>query len=107
MDLCDVYCLFVYSSGTATGVVIATGDNTIMGRIANLAASGGFKATTLAREMTHFVHIVIAIAVTMGVVFFVAAMALGYDWITAVTFLIGIITANVPEGLLSTICVSL
>ena len=77
-----------------------------MGRIANLASNVGFMSTTLAREMQHFVNIIIVIAVTMGAVFFVAALALGYPWLTAISFLIGIITANVPEGLLSTICVS-
>jgi len=77
-----------------------------MGRIANLASNVGFKSTTLAKEMDHFVNIVIFIAVSMGAIFFIIAMAIGYPWMTAISFLIGIIAANVPEGLLSTICVS-
>jgi sodium/potassium-transporting ATPase subunit alpha len=77
-----------------------------MGRIANLASNVGFMSTTLAQEMEHFVNIVIFIAVSMGAIFFILSMCLGYPWITAVSFLIGIICANVPEGLLSTICVS-
>jgi sodium/potassium-transporting ATPase subunit alpha len=43
----------------------------------------------------------------MGVVFFIIAMLIGYPWVTAIGFLIGIIVANVPEGLLSTVCVIL
>jgi sodium/potassium-transporting ATPase subunit alpha len=43
----------------------------------------------------------------MGVIFFVIALALGYDWVVAIGYLIGIIVANVPEGLLSTVCVIL
>jgi sodium/potassium-transporting ATPase subunit alpha len=77
-----------------------------MGRIANLASNVGFKSTTLAREMQHFVNIIIFMSITMAIVFFIIAMALGYPWLTAISFLIGIICANVPEGLLSTICVS-
>ena len=97
---------FLSLTGTATGVVILTGDRTVMGRIASLASNVGFNSTTLAKEMSHFVNIIIFIAIFMGLLFFVIAMALGYPWIVAITFLIGIICANVPEGLLSTICVS-
>jgi len=93
--------------GTARGVVISVGDRTIMGRIANLASNVGFKSTTLAKEMQRFVNIIIFIAIVMGAIFFIIAMAIGYPWLTGISFLIGIITANVPEGLLSTICVSI
>jgi magnesium-transporting ATPase (P-type) len=78
-----------------------------MGRIANLASDVGFHSTTLAKEMQHFVNIVIGIAVTMGLIFFIIILVLGNSWLVAISFLIGIIAANVPEGLLSTICVSL
>ncbi len=42
----------------------------------------------------------------LGVSFFIIAFALGYHWLDAVVFLIGIIVANVPEGLLATVTVS-
>jgi sodium/potassium-transporting ATPase subunit alpha len=43
----------------------------------------------------------------LGITFFAIAFAMGYDWIEAVVFLIGIIVANVPEGLLATVTVLL
>ena len=43
----------------------------------------------------------------MGVTFFIIAFILGYHWLDAVIFLIGIIVANVPEGLLATVTVCL
>ena len=43
----------------------------------------------------------------LGVTFFVIAFLLGYFWLDAVIFLIGIIVANVPEGLLATVTVRL
>lgn len=46
-------------------------------------------------------------AAGMGAVFFTLALAVGYDWLHAAIFLIGIIVANVPEGLLATVTVSL
>merc|ERR1711971_966242 len=39
--------------------------------------------------------------------FFIIAFILGYNWLDAVIFLIGIIVANVPEGLLATVTVCL
>ena len=43
----------------------------------------------------------------LGVTFFIIAFILGYFWLDAVIFLIGIIVANVPEGLLATVTVCL
>jgi len=45
--------------------------------------------------------------VFLGVTFFIIAFILGYHWLDAVIFLIGIIVANVPEGLLATVTVCL
>ncbi|KAF6032440.1 ATP1A1 [Bugula neritina] len=92
--------------GTCRGVVIATGDRTVMGRIANLASGLEIGETPIAREIAHFIHIITAVAVFLGVSFFIIAFALKYEWLDAVIFLIGIIVANVPEGLLATVTVS-
>ena len=43
----------------------------------------------------------------IGVSFFIIGLALGYSWLQAVIFLIGIIVTNVPEGLLATVTVCL
>ena len=62
--------------------------------------------TPIAKEIEHFIHIITGVAVFLGVTFFVIAFILGYYWLDAVIFLIGIIVANVPEGLLATVTVS-
>lgn len=92
--------------GTCVGVVVCTGDNTVMGRIANLASGLGSGKTPIAKEIEHFIHIITGVAVFLGVSFFVISLILGYTWLEAVVFLIGIIVANVPEGLLATVTVS-
>uniref|UniRef100_A0A671T018 Sodium/potassium-transporting ATPase subunit alpha n=1 Tax=Sinocyclocheilus anshuiensis TaxID=1608454 RepID=A0A671T018_9TELE len=56
---------------------------------------------------THFIHIITGVAVFLGVSFFILSIILGYSWLEAVIFLIGIIVANVPEGLLATVTVCL
>ncbi|CAG0888914.1 unnamed protein product [Darwinula stevensoni] len=93
--------------GTAKGIVIQTGDNTVMGRIAGLASGLDTGETPIAKEIAHFIHIITAVAVFLGVSFFVIAFIQGYHWLDAVIFLIGIIVANVPEGLLATVTVCL
>ena len=93
-------------SGTCRGLVIFTGDRTVMGRIANLASGLEVGQTPISREIEHFIHLITGVAVFLGVTFFIVALILGYDWLDAVIFLIGIIVANVPEGLLATVTVS-
>ncbi|XP_045626229.1 sodium/potassium-transporting ATPase subunit alpha isoform X5 [Procambarus clarkii] len=93
--------------GTARGIVINIGDNTVMGRIAGLASGLETGETPIAKEISHFIHIITGVAVFLGVTFFVIAFIMGYHWLDAVVFLIGIIVANVPEGLLATVTVCL
>ena len=93
--------------GTAKGVVVNIGDNTVMGRIAGLASGLDTGDTPIAKEIAHFIHLITGVAVFLGVTFFVIAFILGYHWLDAVIFLIGIIVANVPEGLLATVTVCL
>merc|ERR1711953_579757 len=93
--------------GTAKGIVVNIGDYTVMGRIAGLASGLDTGDTPIAKEIAHFIHIITGVAVFLGVTFFIIAFILGYHWLDAVIFLIGIIVANVPEGLLATVTVCL
>merc|ERR1712172_86100 len=93
--------------GTCVGMVVNIGDNTVMGRIAGLASGLASDETPIAKEIAHFIHIITGVAVFLGVTFFLIAFILGYNWLDAVIFLIGIIVANVPEGLLATVTVCL
>mmetsp|Transcript_5223 Transcript_5223/g.8050 ORF Transcript_5223/g.8050 Transcript_5223/m.8050 type:complete len:1092 (+) Transcript_5223:52-3327(+) len=95
-------------NGNGTGIVTATGDHTTIGSIAKLAseASEGGE-TPINREINHFIKIISAVAIFLGVLFFVLGFILGLDALDNVVFAIGIIVANVPEGLLATVTVSL
>ena len=88
-------------------MVVNIGDNTVMGRIAGLASGLETGDTPIAKEIAHFIHLITGVAVFLGVTFFIIAFILGYHWLDAVIFLIGIIVANVPEGLLATVTVCL
>jgi sodium/potassium-transporting ATPase subunit alpha len=97
----------VCTGGTGTGVCFKTGDNTVIGQIANLASEAESKPTPLSLEIDRFIKIISAVAITLGVVFFIFGAVYEYDVITNLVFAIGIIVANVPEGLLATVTVSL
>lgn len=69
--------------GVATGVIINTGDRTIIGRIASLASGVGNEKTPIAIEIEHFVDIIAGLAIFFGFTFFVVAMFIGYAFLEA------------------------
>ncbi|XP_044134056.1 potassium-transporting ATPase alpha chain 2-like [Bufo gargarizans] len=93
--------------GTAYGIVINTGDRTVIGRIASLASQVGNQKTPIALEIEHFVHLISGLAVAVGLLFFIISISMGYSPLNAVIFCIGIVVAYVPEGLLATVTVCL
>lgn len=94
--------------GTGKGIVVKIGENTVLGQIADLASGGGKVKTPLRIELDRFVLLITIIAIGLGFVFFFAAkFAVGYSWINSMVFGIGILVANVPEGLLGCITISL
>jgi len=95
------------TTGTGIGICFKTGDETVIGKIANLAASAEAKETPLSIEIERFIKIISGIAVFLGVLFFIFGVIYKYPFITNMVFAIGIIVANVPEGLLATVTVSL
>ena len=95
------------TNGYGIGIVFKTGDETIIGKIANLASSAVATQTPLSIEIDRFIKIISAVAIILGVTFFIFGVIYGYNIITNLVFAIGIIVANVPEGLLATVTVSL
>ena len=94
-------------SGEARAVVYATGMRTEFGRIAHLTQTAGEAASPLQREIVRLSRIVAVLATGLGGVFFLIGQALGLPFWENLLFAIGIIVANVPEGLLPTVTLSL
>ena len=95
------------TAGEGRGICFRTGDSTVIGQIANLASSAESADTPLSIEIERFIKIISSVAIFLGVLFFVFGVIYEYDIITNLVFAIGIIVANVPEGLLATVTVSL
>lgn len=60
-----------------------------MGRIAGLASGLDTEETPIAKEIQYFINIITAVAVFLGVSFFIIAFGLGYNWLDGAIFLIG------------------
>lgn len=55
-----------------------TGDNTVIGQIANLATSGGDEETTLRKELNRFINYITVCAISVGLSFFILGFIFGY-----------------------------
>ncbi|KAI8615140.1 hypothetical protein BC830DRAFT_1123970 [Chytriomyces sp. MP71] len=90
-------------NGSGKAVVVATADNTIMGRIATLAGKKKAERTLLQIEIDYFIIFVATIALLCGatcmIVWKVQGEASQYDIVGMLGALCGIIVAFVPEGL--------
>ena len=64
IGLQGTYCVF----GSATGIVLATGDSTIFGQIAKLAGEPKTTLTTIEKDILRFVLLIFAIMVTWIVI---------------------------------------
>ena len=98
-------CIVVRGHGRA--VVFATGFRSQFGRIAELSRKLTRTSSPLEHETRHMVRILTLIAVTMGVVFFIYGLLADRSLWVNLVFMMGIIVANVPEGLLPTFTLSL
>ena len=94
-------------SGEARALVFATGMRTEFGKIAHLTQSVRGGLSPLQREIARLSRLVAMLAVGIGVAFFILGLMIGLPFWLNFVFAIGIIVANVPEGLLPTVTLSL
>lgn len=96
------------TEGEATAVVFATGMNTELGRIASLSQRVGREESPLEHQVKRVAWLIAAVAVGVGLAFLpLGALIAGLPLTDAVNFAIGLLVANVPEGLLPTITLAL
>jgi calcium-translocating P-type ATPase len=95
-------------AGQGQFVVTATGMTTEIGDIARLTQSVAETPSPLQREMAHITRLVGGLAVAFGVIFFALGVATGSVSVAdGLLFALGVIVANVPEGLLPTLTLAL
>ena len=95
------------SNGNGLAVVVATGEATEFGKIARMTADVDKVDTPIEKEIKHMTKILTLLALAAGVVFFLLGWFSDRGLLISAIFALSLIVANVPEGLLPTITLSL
>ena len=96
------------TGGEAVGVVFATGMATQLGRIAALSQRVRAEVSPLQVQVNRAAQLIALVAVVAGAAFLaIGTTVAGLPLDDALTFAIGLLVANVPEGLLPTITLAL
>ena len=96
------------TGGEAEAVVYATGMGTQLGRIAALTQRVRVEISPLQQQVNRAARLVAFVAVEHGLVFLgLGTTVAGLPLADALLFAIGLLVANVPEGLLPTITLAL
>ncbi|MEW6215363.1 MAG: cation-transporting P-type ATPase, partial [Nitrospirota bacterium] len=94
-------------SGSGKAVAFATGMSTEFGKIAHLTSAVEPGLSPLQKEILKVTKIIAVIALTTGIFFFAIGTFTSRSFWHNFIFAVGIIIANVPEGLLPTVTLSL
>jgi calcium-translocating P-type ATPase len=95
-------------SGRATGVVVATGSATELGRINTLLAGVSALETPLLRQIKQFGYVITAVVAIVGaLVFAYGKWVMGMDFVELFQAVVGIAVSVIPEGLPAIITITL
>lgn len=96
------------TGGDATALVFATGMRTELGRIAALTQRVEHDRSPLEKQVTRVARLIAIVAVVIGAAFIpLGTLLAGLSLPDTLNFSIGLLVANVPEGLLPTITLAL
>jgi sodium/potassium-transporting ATPase subunit alpha len=95
------------TSGSGKALVFATGMGTEFGRIAHLTSAVEPGLSPLQKEIIKVTRFIAVMATVMGSALFMLGHLIGRSFWENFIFTIGLIIANVPEGLLPTVTLSL
>ena len=97
----------VATSGSARALVYRIGMTTELGRIAALTERVGREESPLERQVRRVAWLIATVATVVGLAFLPIGVLAGLPLRDAFIFAVGILVANVPEGLLPTITLAL
>jgi calcium-translocating P-type ATPase len=94
-------------AGSAVAIIHGTGSHTELGRIAALSRTVRADMSPLERQVRRVAWMIAGVATAVGVLFLPLGLLAGLTINAALLFAIGLLVANVPEGLLPTITLAL
>uniref|UniRef100_A0A0N5AB94 Cation_ATPase_N domain-containing protein n=1 Tax=Syphacia muris TaxID=451379 RepID=A0A0N5AB94_9BILA len=93
-------------NGEGIGIVIRTGNNSVMGKLVGMISNEKRKASRLSVEQSSFVRFVTVLAISMGIITFLIGLFVNHLSYVIYSFVNGflvVVIANVPQGLPITI----
>ncbi|CAC9998794.1 Cation-transporting ATPase [uncultured Gammaproteobacteria bacterium] len=102
-----LYSSTLVTYGTGKGVVVATGDNTEIGRISELINSAEVLATPLTRKIAKFSHILLFVILGLATLTFFVGLAHGESWESLFMASVSLSVAMIPEGLPAVMTITL
>jgi cation-transporting ATPase F len=102
-----VYSSTLVTYGTATGIVVSTGDNTEIGRISELISSAEVLATPLTRKIAHFSGILLYVILGMAAVTFLVGVVRGESLLHMFMAAVALAVGAIPEGLPAAVTITL
>lgn len=102
-----VYSSTLVTSGVATGVVIATGDRTEIGRINELIAAADILATPLTKKLARFSSLLLYVILSLAAVTFIVGIMRGESWLAMFMAAVALAVGAIPEGLPAAVTITL
>jgi Ca2+-transporting ATPase len=93
--------------GVATGVVVATGDQTEIGRINELIAAADILATPLTRKLARFSGLLLYVILGLAAVTFAVGVLRGEKWLDMFMAVVALAVGAIPEGLPAAVTITL
>ncbi|KAI9293754.1 hypothetical protein K502DRAFT_293275 [Neoconidiobolus thromboides FSU 785] len=90
-------------AGEGYGIIIKTGDSTVLGQIAGLTTNEKKNPSPLSVEISIYVKLVASVAFLTGIIFFLLGLTSGMALKDCLTFGVGVFCGWVPEGLPATL----
>jgi len=94
-------------SGSASGVVVATGLRTEIGHISKLLSGTSREETPLQTKLKKFSQTIAGLILGISLVLFILGIALGYEFVAMFTTAVALAVAAIPEGLVVVLTVIL
>ncbi|MFZ1946697.1 MAG: cation-transporting P-type ATPase [bacterium] len=101
------YASTLVTYGTATGVVVSTGDNTEVGRISQLISTARSLETPLTRKLAHFSKVVLVAIIALAALTFAVGIWRGQQWNETLVAAIALAVGMIPEGLPAAVTITL
>lgn len=102
-----VYSSSLVTYGTGTGIVVATGDKTEIGRISELLSTIEVPKTPLMKKLAQFSNLLLVIIISLAFCTFLVGLLRGEHWFDMFMAAVALSVGAIPEGLPAALTITL